>query len=82
MALIIEIKKHWLAFKKAKNIIMNFVTLKYQATFKKRLAKEMWKSLKAKFQYIPSMSISRFLLKTTRIQQLECLDIFKYCYKY
>lgn len=82
MAFIAKIKEHRLAFKKAKGIIINSIIFKNQAALEGKLAKEMWESLKAKFRQISPMSISCFLLETTRIQLSECSNIHKYCGKY
>lgn len=81
-ALTAEIKERRAALKKAKGIIKNSVAHKHQAHLEGKTAKEMWESLKAKFQHISPMSISRLLLETTRIQLSECSDIHEYCGKY
>lgn len=55
---------------------------KHQAAIESKDAKEMWEALKAKFQHISPMSISRLVLDTTRIRLSDCTDIYKYCSKY
>lgn len=81
-ALTTEIKKHQAALKKAEGIIKNSVAHKHQAQLEGKTAKEMWEGLKAKFQHISPMTISRLLLNTTRIQLSECSDMHKYGSKY
>lgn len=81
-ALTTKIKEHRAALKKAERIIKNSVAHKHQAQLEGKTAKEMWKGLKAKFQHISRMTISRLLLDTTRIQLLECSDMHEYGSKY
>lgn len=81
-ALTTEIKEHRAALKKAEGIIKNSVAQKRQAQLEGKTAKEMWEGLKAKFQHISPMTISRLLLDTTRIQLSECSNMHEYGSKY
>ncbi len=77
-----ELKEYQAALKKAEGVIKNSVANKYQPTLDEKTAQEMWETLKAKFQHISPMSISRLIPDTTKIQLSDCTDIHNYCEKY
>lgn len=77
-ALTSELKEHRASANKAKGIIKNSVSHKHQSILEGMTAQEMWESLKAKFQYISPMSISRLVLETIKIQLSDCTDIHDY----
>lgn len=58
------------------------IVFKHQAALRKKLVKEKKKYLKAKFQYILSISILYLLFKIIGIKLLKNFNIYKYNSKY
>ncbi len=59
-----EIKEYRASLNKAEGIIKNSVASKHQAAMEGKDAKEMWETLRTKFQHISPMSISQLILET------------------
>lgn len=81
-ALTKKLNQYKLLAKKVEGIIKSSVFYKYQLNLKGKIAQEMWKSLKANFQYISPISILHPVIKTIKIQLSDSINIYKYCAKY
>lgn len=77
-----EIEKWEVAMEKGEGIIQRSVAQKHHPILENKTGQEMWEILKARFQNVSPMNISRRIVDVTKVKLSSCKNIEEYTSSY